>query len=380
MFSLQQKLNIFKNSVTKKNPIYVQFYITSRCNLACEQCNIIYADAKHPEMNIDQINNVAQNLKQIGVNIVLLIGGEPFVRKDIHHIVKAFTSRGIHIRLQTNGLATEEQLENCLKAGSSDISISLDSLNEKTQDKINGGFKNSWNKALKTISKVSKIFPEGSSGFINSVIMPYNINDIEKVIKFSTKIGWYVSLVPIHTTTPSHPMPYRTIDYTGHMNFKKTDEPKIKELIKNLKNLKKNYNLYDSYEYLDDVKRFILKEPIIWRRKNNNVCDSPNLYFAIAPSGMMKACCDYELDKDFYVYDEKFVSNYKNGKIHEEVYKKTRSCEGCLYGSYPEVTITSRYLKHFIEKAVFFNFQKKKMFPIEYEEIIDIADEINKNE
>ena len=267
MFSFQQKLNIFKNSVTKKNPIYVQFYITSRCNLACEQCNIIYADAKHPEMNIDQINNVAQNLKKIGVNIVLLIGGEPFVRKDIHHIVKAFTSRGIHIRLQTNGLATEEQLENCLKAGSSDISISLDSLNEKTQDKINGGFKNSWNKALKTISKVSKIFPEGSSGFINSVIMPSNINDIEKVIKFSTKIGWYVSLVPIHTTIPSHPMPYRTIDYTGNMNFKKADEPKIKDLIKNLKKFEENYNLYDSYEYLDDVKRFILKEPIIWRRK-----------------------------------------------------------------------------------------------------------------
>ena len=43
-----------------------------------------------------------------------------------------------------------------------------------------------------------------------------------------------------------------------------------------------------------------------------------------------------------------------------KVYKKTIPCEGCLYGSYPEVTITSRYLKHFIEKAIFFNFEKKK--------------------
>ena len=41
--------------------------------------------------------------------------------------------------------------------------------------------------------------------------------------------------------------------------------------------------------------------------------------FAIAPSGMLKACCDYELDKDFYVYDDNFVSNYKNGKIHESL-------------------------------------------------------------
>ena len=66
-------------------------------------------------------------------------------------------------------------------------------------------------------------------------------NDIEKVIKFSTKIGWYTSLVPIHTTTPSHPMPYRTIDYTGHMNFKKTDEPKIEKCY--WENVKKYFQL-----------------------------------------------------------------------------------------------------------------------------------------
>ena len=44
-------------------------------------------------MNIAQINKLAENLKKIGVTVVLLIGGEPFVRKDIHQIVKAFTSR-----------------------------------------------------------------------------------------------------------------------------------------------------------------------------------------------------------------------------------------------------------------------------------------------
>ena len=79
----------------------------------------------------------------------MLIGGEPFVRQDIHLIVKAFTSRG-SFRLQTNGLATEEQLENCLKA-----MISISQLNQKTQDKINGGFKNK--ESIKNYFKVSKI-------------------------------------------------------------------------------------------------------------------------------------------------------------------------------------------------------------------------------
>ena len=110
VFSLSQKINLAKNVIVKR-PIYVQFYITSRCNLACEQCSIIHADAKHQEMNIEQINRVAENLKKIGVTIVLLIGGEPFVRKDISQIVEAFTSRNIHVRMQTNGVATSQQLK-----------------------------------------------------------------------------------------------------------------------------------------------------------------------------------------------------------------------------------------------------------------------------
>ena len=52
------------------------------CNLACEQCNIIYADANAQEMTIDQIRLMADNLAAIGVCVILLIGGEPFVRKD----------------------------------------------------------------------------------------------------------------------------------------------------------------------------------------------------------------------------------------------------------------------------------------------------------
>jgi len=211
-FNLKQKFNFAKSFIGKKSPLYVQFYITSRCNLACEQCNIIYSDAKHQEMNISQINKVAENLKKIGVNIVLLIGGEPFVRKDIDKIVKAFTDKNIHVRMQTNGIATEQQLTNCVNAGGKDISISLDTLESEIQDTINGGFKKSWERAIKTIAMVSNIFPDNSTAFFNSVIMPKNINAIEKVIKFATRIGWGVSLVPVHISEKSHPMGYQTLD------------------------------------------------------------------------------------------------------------------------------------------------------------------------
>ena len=361
IFNIKQKINLAKNVLTKSAPIYVQFYITARCNLACEQCNIIYADAKHQEMNIEQINQVAENLKEIGVGIVLLIGGEPFVRKDISEIVKAFTSRNIHVRMQTNGVATREQLEACVKAGGHDISISLDTLEAPTQDKINGGFNKSWEKAIETIAKVTQIFPENSTAFFNSVIMPRNFNHIENVIKFATKIGWGVSLVPVHISDPTHPLPYRTLDYDGSLDFKNINEKEVENFIFKLKKMKKKYNLYDSDDYLEDVGRFILKKPIKWRRKNNDVCDSPNLYFAIAPSGLIKVCCDYEIEKRFYIYDKDFPEKFNNKEVHNEIYKVTNVCKGCMYGSYPEVTITARYFEAFVERLKYFSFKTPKL-------------------
>jgi len=373
LFNLTQQYNFAKSFVFKKSPLYVQFYITARCNLACEQCNIIYSDAKHQEMNIDQINKVAENLKKIGVNIVLLIGGEPFIRKDIDKIVKAFTSRNIHVRMQTNGIATEKQLKSCVDYGGKDISISLDTLEPSLQDEINGGFKKSWTRAINTISNVSNIFPENSTAFFNSVIMPKNLNQIIKVIKFATKIGWGVSLVPVHVSTPDHTMGYRTLDYDNNVTFDKSNESEIKELIVKLKKIKKDYNLYDSDEYLDDVEKFLLNKPVDWRKKNNDICDSPNLYFAISPSGSLKTCCDYEATKNIFVYGDDFPDLYHSGKIQEIVYPITKSCNGCMYGSYPEITITARYVKAFFERIKYFNYKPPKIKKLSNEQLQLIA-------
>jgi hypothetical protein len=223
---------------------------------------------------------------------------------------------------------------------------------------------------------VSNVFPEDSTAFFNSVIMPKNLNHIIKVIKFATKIGWGVSLVPVHVSTPEKPMGYRTLDYDNNVTFNEDDAPQIKKLISDLKEIKKKFNLYDSDEYLDDVEKFLLNKPINWRRRNNDVCDSPNLYFAISPSGTLKTCCDFEATKDLFIYDKDFPEMYFTGKIQEIVYPVTKSCNGCMYGSYPEITITARYLKTFIERIKYFNFKPPKIKKYTAEELQLIASDI----
>ena len=179
-FSLRSKFRLMRSLVTKDHPIYAQFYVTARCNLACEQCNIIYANSDVSEISIPGVQKIAANLEKIGVSIVLLTGGEPFVRKDLPEIVAAFAKRGIHVRIQTNGLATEEQLARCVEAGAHDISVSLDSLNPETQDGINGDFKGSWEKAIDTFARVNRIFPSDAFAAIGCVC--YGPNYLSEIV------------------------------------------------------------------------------------------------------------------------------------------------------------------------------------------------------
>lgn len=377
-FNTEQKLRLARSLITKTSPAYVQFYLTARCDLACEQCNIIYADADAKEMTLEQIRQVAYNLSKIGVCIVLFIGGEPFMRKDLSDIVKAFTDVNIHVRLQTNGLASSEALRRCVEAGAHDISISLDTLDGNLQDSINSGSGRSWDRAIETVSEVNRIFPENGTGFFGTVLMPRNLEHIEGVVKFATAIGWWVSLVPVHVTTPDNPRGFRSLDDEKACAFTEQQIPRVKEVLQRVKALRgKGYNVYDSDEYLDDIFNFVSGKPLEWRRRNIGICDSPNLYFAIEPNGNIRPCCDYKLDKPFQIYDPDFPERYWSGEIHREIYSYTRLCNGCMYGSYPEISVTARYFVPQMKRLLFFNTKTKSILKkVSSDEMKELANHI----
>ena len=108
---------------------------------------------------------------------------------------------------------------------------------------------------------------------------------------------------------------------------------------------KEGYLLYDSDQYLDDIKLFTKGLSTNWRQKNNNVCDSPNLYFALLHNGEISPCCDHRIDRSIPAYDDNFPQIYKSKTLKNLIFEKTSKCEGCMYGSYPEMTIAMRYLQ-----------------------------------
>jgi MoaA/NifB/PqqE/SkfB family radical SAM enzyme len=377
MFSTLSKKTLIRAALLQDAPVYVQFYITARCNLTCKQCNIIYANSDVRECTLEEIKRMADNFARMGVAMVLLTGGEPFTRQDLPEIIHEFESRGVHVRMQTNGLATDERIHQVVEAGGRDISISLDSLWPGNQDDINGGFARSWHDALRAIAAFTRYLPrEGSFASLGCVLQRDNLGDVEDVIRFGTAASWFTSLVPIHITTFDRPMNFRTFDQTKR--WRKDELPYVDALIERVRALRAaGFLLYDSDQYLDDIKRFAAEEPVTWRNKHDGVCDSPNLYFAVLPNGDFAPCCDHRLAGNIPCYGPDFPEIYRSRRFREEVLKITKACPGCMYGSYPEMTIAMRYLKAKFERLkLFLAAPPIKKWPVTYEQLLALAERI----
>ena len=334
--------SIANGAIMRTSPVYVQYYVTARCNLRCQQCNVIFANADQSELNTMNSKIVLERLANLGVSVVLFTGGEPFLRSDLPELVQHAISLGIHHRLQTNGLATREQLIEVSEAGARDISISLDSLAPGVQDGINGGFENSFDAALESISLVSQVFPPETFAALGCVFSPSNFRDVSQVVEFATRIGWWVSLVPAHTTTNHAPRAFSTFD--SSLNFQADTLPEARTALDEVKALKKQgLNVYDSEQYLDDIYRYIETGKTTWRDRNGGICDSPDSYFAVQPNGDMSVCADYRLPTKESLLSQDFTQKYRNGEIHKLALPVIKSCSGCMYGSFPEISNSLRF-------------------------------------
>ena len=377
MFTNQTKLSIGKALITKKSPYYIQYYINGQCNLMCKQCNIVETNSGLKNATLDEVEKIANNIRKIGGGIVLLTGGEPYLRKDLPEIVTIFKKNKLDVRLQTAGhkVATDELLKRTYDAGARDINISLDSLIYEKQEYINS-VPNSWHEAIKSISNVSRIYQESAITSFGCVLSKFNYYEIPSILEFATSIGWYLSLVPVHITDPSLSMGFRS--YDNDFVFRKEDIPRLESVFERLyKMKKKGYLLFDSLEFLESSLEFIKTGKPTWRK--NDVCDSPFLYFAVRPNGDMMVCCDWEIPgKKISLIDPEFPEIYKSKSLIDSVVDVTSACNGCHYGSYPEVTISVRSPMTFAKRMLLTLTQKNKIIPKSYEEMLNLIEVIKK--
>ena len=373
MFTKRTKKALIKGVLTKKSPIYVQFAVTKRCNLNCEMCASSVSRKDEKELSLPEIEKLADVLDALNIGVLLLTGGEPFMRNDISEIINIFSRKGFTVRLQTNGiLATEEKIRKAYDAGMREITISLESLDPEQQDKITGQ-KGSWHKIIQSIARFSQLLPQkGTLLGINIVVSKQNLKEIPDIIKFVTEIGFYSSLIPVHLSATANEDFIIRKD-APKFAFTLEDSDEIDRFYKEVIDIKKHgYHVYNSYKFLRNSPVFLKGGRVNWH------CDSPYLYFAISPSGKFLPCVD--LKTDISMLENDFVSLYNSKEFKDKIEKMVRGCAGCFYACWPEMTFLCRDASVFAERAIFgLTSSFKKRRPVTYEQCLAIINNLKNN-
>ncbi|MEM1262165.1 MAG: GTP 3',8-cyclase MoaA [Pseudomonadota bacterium] len=121
--------------------------VLDQCNFRCPYCMPAetfhdgYPFLKRDErLSFDEIATVAGAAATVGVSKLRLTGGEPLLRRDLHRLVAQLASiDGIEdLALTTNGMLLAAQAAKLKQAGLARVTVSLDSLDEKTFRRMSG--------------------------------------------------------------------------------------------------------------------------------------------------------------------------------------------------------------------------------------------------
>lgn len=183
---------LFGKLQKKYVPLFVNFEITSRCNLNCVHC--LRARDVSGEMDTREILSVIRQIRDAGCMNLVFTGGEVFTRKDFWTITKAAKGLGFRLILFTNATLMDEKDAVMIKdAGFVEVHVSLYGVDRETHESITmvkGSFE-------KTMNAVSMLKKKKVPLIIKTVVTKINISGIERVVKFcrEKKLKYIISPV-----------------------------------------------------------------------------------------------------------------------------------------------------------------------------------------
>ena len=175
-------------------PYATHFIVTWRCNLRCTGCDAWQRDAA-PELNADQWRRIFEQIPTL--DIVKIIGGEPFVRDDLADIVNTIREvvDPFILQLVTNATLTERVLSFVEQHAwpGLHLRVSLDGL-EETHDNARG-VTGTYLRVMKTLEGLARIKERRRFQLaVNFTLTDDSIADMAPLLDLCRSLG--VDLVP----------------------------------------------------------------------------------------------------------------------------------------------------------------------------------------
>ncbi|MFX0195876.1 MAG: radical SAM protein [Candidatus Hodarchaeota archaeon] len=173
------------------SPLTLNWTATHSCNRYCSYCyipttkigdNPSYKTSKKETLPTERIMEIFDEAKEIGVSRIAILGGEPFMAKDIFKLCQYIKSIGISITVHTKSKVPETLLESF---DSSDLLwISLDSCHKNTVCKLTGS-----NSAYDDMMQSIELAKGKRFLSMVSVVNRQNRSEILETIKMASDLG-----------------------------------------------------------------------------------------------------------------------------------------------------------------------------------------------
>ena len=171
--------------VDRVRPVYAVWEITLACDLLCRHCGSRAGKSRPDELDTAEALDLVDQMAQLGVKEVTIIGGEAYLRSDWLEIVARITAHGMVCTMTTGGRQLDEAKVLAAKAaGLRAVSVSVDGL-EHSHDEQRG-MRGSHHSALNAIRVLSL---HGVRVTANTQINQRNLHEIEAVYELLRDAG-----------------------------------------------------------------------------------------------------------------------------------------------------------------------------------------------
>ncbi|MEK7874513.1 MAG: radical SAM protein [Chloroflexota bacterium] len=167
-------------------PRIVSWNITAACNLRCSHCYLNAAQRWPNELTTEEGLGLIDQMAEAGVELLIITGGEPLLRKDLPLLASHATGKGITVVLGTNGTLIDRETARILKeSGVAAAGISLDSLEPVNHDSFRG-ISGAW---LRAIDAIKVCREEGLDVLVHTTALKMNHKEIPALIDFAYDRG-----------------------------------------------------------------------------------------------------------------------------------------------------------------------------------------------
>jgi radical SAM protein with 4Fe4S-binding SPASM domain len=185
-------------------PRYAVWEFTLACDHRCLHCGPRAGKARDDELTTEEALRLVDEMAELGVGEVTLIGGEAYLRPDFLLVIRACRERGIDVSMTTGGLGLDpRRCEAAREAGLTTVSVSIDGL-QASHDHVRDR-EGSWAAAFKALRNARAA---GLNIASNTQINAMSASELPQLLELLAAehiLAWQVQFTMAHGNAADHP-------------------------------------------------------------------------------------------------------------------------------------------------------------------------------